>query len=68
MVKVNDKVVYHHFVTGKNMSTLHYYQVLKKGEASNDPKVGTGFFGYKRLYNPFTHNIWLEAQFETSDN
>ena len=42
--KVNDKGVHHHF-----MSTLHCYQVRKKGEARNDHKVNTVCVGSKRL-------------------
>ena len=55
--KVNDEGVYNHFLTGNNMSTLHCYQVSKKGEARNDHKVNTGCFWYKRLYNPFTQGF-----------
>ena len=40
--KFNDKGFHHHFVTGSNISTIHLYQVRKKGEASNDHKVRTG--------------------------
>ena len=53
-IKVNGKGNYHHFVTGKNTSTLHRYQVCKKGEASNDKKFRTGCFWSKHIYNPFT--------------
>ena len=28
--KVNDESVYHHFLTGNNISTLHCYQVYKR--------------------------------------
>ena len=52
--KVNDEGVYHHFLTGNNMSTLHFYQVCKKGGVSNDHKLKTGCFWSKRHYNPFT--------------
>ena len=48
-VKVNDEGVYHHSVTGNNMSTLNCYQVCKKGEARNYHKVKTGCFWYKHL-------------------
>ena len=41
---VNDEGFYHHFVTGNNMSTLHCYQVCKKGEARNEHKVKQYFF------------------------
>ena len=30
--------------------------------------MNTGCLWYKRLYNPFTHNLGLEAQFEISDD
>ena len=43
-VKVNCEGVYHYFGTGNNTSTLHCYQVHKKGEARNDHKAKTGFF------------------------
>ena len=66
--KVNDRGVYHHFVTYNNTSILHCYQVRKKGEARNFHKVKTGYFWSKGLYNPFTQNLGLEAQFESSDN
>ena len=50
------------------MSTLHCYQVRRKGEAMNDHKLKAGWFWSKRLYNPFAHNLGLEAQFECSDD
>ena len=50
------------------MSTLHCYQVSKKGEARNDHKVNTNCFWFKRLYNPFNQGLVLEEQFEISDN
>ena len=53
--KVYGKGVYRHFVTSNNMSTLHCYQVRKKGEVRNDRKVKTGFFWSKKLYNHFTY-------------
>ena len=65
--KVNNKGVYHHFVTGNNMSTLHCYQVRKKGEARNDHTLKTGCFWSNRLCNSFTHKLGLEGQFEISD-
>ena len=50
------------------MSTLHCYQVHKRGEAGNDHKVKAGWFWSKRLYNPFTRQLGLEMQFESSDD
>ena len=47
--RVNDKGVYHYFVTGNNMSNLNCYQFLKNSEAMNDHKVKTGCFGSKQL-------------------
>ena len=64
--KVNDKGVYHHFLTGNNLSTLQCYQFFKKDKTRYEYNVKTGCFWYKRLYNPFTQNIGLEAQFERS--
>ena len=51
--KVNEEGFYHHFLTGNNMSTLHCYQVHKKGEAKNEHIFNTGCFWYKCLYNTF---------------
>ena len=65
--KVNNEGVYHPFVTGKNMSTLHCYQFYKQDEASNSHKMKTGYFWSKRLYNPFTQKLGLEVHFEISD-
>ena len=28
----------------------------------------TGCFWFKRLFNPFTHNLGMEAQFERSED
>ena len=42
--KMNDKGVYHHYLTGKNTSTIHCYHVRKKGEARYDHKFKTGWF------------------------
>ena len=64
---MNDKGFYDHFVTGNNTSTLHCYQIHKKGKARNDHKVKTGCFWSNRLHNPFTQNLGLEAHFEISD-
>ena len=50
------------------MSTLNCYQVLKKGEARNKRKANIGYFWSKRLYNPFTQKLVLEAQFGSSDD
>ena len=66
--KVNDEGVYHHFVTGNNMSTIHCYQVCQKGETWNYHKLNTVCFWYKCLYNTFTHNLRLEVQFEIIDD
>ena len=66
-VKVNYEGIYHHFVIGKNISTLHCYQVRKKGEAINYHKLKTGYFWSKRLYNTFTEKLVLEAHSESSD-
>ena len=55
--KVDNQGVYHHFVTGKYMSTLHFYQVCKRGKAVHDYKLKAGCFYYKQLYNSFTQNI-----------
>ena len=65
--KVNGEGVYYDFVTGNNTSTLHCYQVHRNGDARNEHKVKTGCFWSKRLYNPFTQNLGLEVQFESSD-
>ena len=62
--KVNDEGVYHHFLTGNNMSTLHCYQVHKKGEARNGHRFNTGFFWSKCLYNTFTQKLGLGAHFK----
>ena len=48
------------------MSTLHFYQFRKKGEARNDNKVKTGGFWSNRLYNSFTQKLVLESRFESS--
>ena len=66
--KVNDKGIYRHFVTVKNMSTLHCYQVRKKVETTNNHKVKTGYFWSKHFYNTFTNKLGPEAHFEGSDN
>ena len=66
--KVNGEGFYRHFVTINNTSTLHCYYVWKKGEAGNYHKVKTVCFYSKRLYDPFTQNLVLEAQFESSDD
>ena len=66
--EVNGEGVYRHFVTSNNASILHFYQVCQKGEARNDHKVKTCCFWSNRLYNPFTHKLGLEAQFEISDD
>ena len=50
------------------MSTLNCYQFRKKGKARNFHKVKTWCFWLKRLYNTCTHNIFVEAQFEISDD
>ena len=55
-------------MTGNNTSTLHCYQIRKKGEARNDHKVKTVFFWSKQLYNPFTQNLGLEIKFESGDD
>ena len=65
--KVNDETVYRRYLTGNNMSTIHSYQIHKKGEERYDHKVNTDWFWYKRLYNTFNHKIDLEAQFEIGD-
>ena len=65
---MNDRGVYHYFLTGKDMSILHCYRVYKKGEARNDHKVKTGCFWSKRLYNSFTQNIGLVMKFEVRDD
>ena len=62
--KVNGDIFYHHFVTGNNTSTLHFYQVWEKDGSINDQKVKMGYFLYKHLYNPFTHMFGLEDQFD----
>ena len=59
--KVNDEGVYHHFLTGNNMSTLHCYQVHNKGEVRNGHRFNTGCFWYKCLYNTFTQKLGLGA-------
>ena len=59
--KVNDEGVYHNFVSGNNISTLHCYQVRKMGEARKEREVKTGCFGSKLLYNTFTQKLDLEA-------
>ena len=66
--KLNDQGIYHYFLTGNNMCTLHFYQVLKTCEARHDYKVKAGWFWYKRLNTIFTQNLVLEANFESSDN
>ena len=43
-VNMNDNGVYHHYLTGKNTSTIHCYQVQKKGEARYDHEVKTGCY------------------------
>ena len=43
-VIMNGKGVYHHFLTGNNTPTLHFYQVRKKDEVMHDHKVKTGCF------------------------
>ena len=43
--RVNGKGVYHHFMTGNNKFTLHFYQARQKGEDMNGHKFNTGFFG-----------------------
>ena len=65
---VNDKGVYHHFLTGNNNYTLHCYHICKTSEARNDHKVKTGCFWSKRLYNTFTQKFGLEMQFESSED
>ena len=60
---VNGEGVYHHFATGDDNSTLHGYQVLKKGEARNDHKAKTICFWYKRIYNAFTQKLGPEMKF-----
>ena len=65
--KLNDKGVYRNFVTGKNTSTLHCYQVCKKGKVIHYHKVKT-FFLYEHFYNSFTQNLGLEIKFEISDD
>ena len=42
--KANAKSVYHHFLTGNNISTLHCYQVHKKGKDRNNHKFNLGCF------------------------
>ena len=49
------------------MDTLLCYKFFKKGEASNDHKVKIGCFCSKSLYNPFSHHLGLEVQYESSD-
>ena len=66
--KVNDQGVYCHFFIRNNTSTLHCFEVWKKGEAMNYHKVDKGCLWYKRLYNPFTQKLDLEEQFESSDD
>ena len=67
-IKVDDEGVYHHYFTGGNMSTIHCYQVRKKGEARCDRKVNAGLFWYNLIYNTFTQNIGLEENFQSSDD
>ena len=65
---VNDEGAYQTHLTGKYKYTLHFYQVHKKGESRNNHKVKTCCFWSKRLYNPFTPKLGLEAKFEISDD
>ena len=55
--KVNDEGVYHNFMTGKNMSTLHWYQICKKGEARNDHKLKTWFFDIRNYKIPLHRSL-----------
>ena len=66
--RLNYKGVYNNFVTWNNMSDLHCYHILKKGEARNDYKSKTVCFWSKRFYKTFTQTLGLEAQFESSDD
>ena len=52
----------------KNTSNINCYQVHIKVEARYDHILKTGCFGSKILYNPFTHNLVLCAQFESIDD
>ena len=61
---MNCEGVYHHFATGENISTFHFYQVRQKAEARNYHKVKTEYFWFKRLYNTCTQNLGMEKHFE----
>ena len=65
--KVNNKGVYRHFVIGNNTYPLHFFHVHKTLKTRNYHKVNIKCFWSIRLYNPFTQNIGLEVQFESSD-
>ena len=54
---VNGEGVYHHFATGDDNSTLHGYQVLKKGEARNDHKAKTICFGISASTMPLPRSL-----------
>ena len=66
--KVNEDGFYHHYLTSRNTSTTHWCQVRKKCKVRYDRKVKIGIFWSKRLCNPFTQKLGLEAQFGRSNN
>ena len=47
------------------MSTIHFYQVSKKGEARNDHKVKTGFFGISGSTIPLPRSLTWKHSFKT---